>query len=108
MYGPGVAAKMSGDTGGRVINVRNEKGLEKAFDEISEELRSQYVLGYYPANHEARRLFPQDQGRSLPPGYQNPGSQGLLRAGALKRLFSDDGPVSDPRLHPATNPPCSY
>jgi VWFA-related protein len=49
-YGPGVAARMTGDTGGRVVNVRNEKGLEKAFDEISEELRSQYVLGYYPSN----------------------------------------------------------
>ncbi|MGD1212013.1 MAG: VWA domain-containing protein [Candidatus Acidiferrales bacterium] len=48
--GPGVASKMSGETGGRVINVRNEKGLEKAFDVISEELRSQYVLGYYPLN----------------------------------------------------------
>jgi VWFA-related protein len=49
-YGPGVAAKMTSETGGRVINVRNENGLEKAFDEISEELRSQYVLGYYPSN----------------------------------------------------------
>ena len=49
-YGPGVAAKIAQETGGRVINVRNEKDLEKAFDIISEELRSQYVLGYYPAN----------------------------------------------------------
>ena len=49
-YGPGVAAKITQETGGRVINVRNEKDLEKAFDVISEELRSQYVLGYYPAN----------------------------------------------------------
>ena len=46
----GVAAKIAQETGGRVINVRNEKDLEKAFDIISEELRSQYVLGYYPAN----------------------------------------------------------
>jgi VWFA-related protein len=49
-YGPGVAAKMSGDTGGRVVAVRSDKALEKAFDEISTELRSQYVLGYYPTN----------------------------------------------------------
>ncbi|MFZ0581309.1 MAG: VWA domain-containing protein [Candidatus Acidiferrales bacterium] len=48
--GPGVARKMAEDTGGRVIDVHNEKSLEKAFDEISEELRSQYVLGYYPTN----------------------------------------------------------
>ncbi|HTW22555.1 MAG TPA: VWA domain-containing protein [Candidatus Baltobacteraceae bacterium] len=49
-YGPGVASRMTSDTGGRVINVRNNNGLEKAFDVISEELRSQYVLGYYPSN----------------------------------------------------------
>ena len=49
-YGPGVASKMAGDTGGRVINVHNEKTLKKAFDEISQELRSQYVLRYYPSN----------------------------------------------------------
>src|ERR1700722_11652070 len=36
--------------GGRVIDVHNEASLEKAFDEISQELRSQYVLGYYPTN----------------------------------------------------------
>jgi len=48
--GPGVASKMAAETGGRVINVHNEKTLEKAFDVISEELRSQYVLSYYPAN----------------------------------------------------------
>jgi len=48
--GPGVAHRMAEDTGGRVIDVHNEKSLEKAFDEISEELRSQYVLGYYPLN----------------------------------------------------------
>ena len=48
--GPGVAHRMAEDTGGRVIDVHNEKSLEKAFDELSEELRSQYVLGYYPIN----------------------------------------------------------
>lgn len=49
-YGPGVASKMAHETGGRVINVRNDEGLRKAFDTIAEELRSQYVIGYYPSN----------------------------------------------------------
>lgn len=48
--GPGVANRMADQTGGRVIDVHNQKSLEKAFDEISTELRSQYVLGYYPTN----------------------------------------------------------
>jgi VWFA-related protein len=55
--GPSVARKMADDTGGRVINVHNEKTLEKAFDEISEELRSQYVIGYYPTNEKRDGTF---------------------------------------------------
>jgi len=46
----GVARKLADDTGGRVIYVSSEKKLEEAFDQISEELRSQYTLGYYPIN----------------------------------------------------------
>lgn len=51
MYSGGsVAAKMAKETGGRVISIRRAKDLDKAFQEISEELRSQYIIGYYPAN----------------------------------------------------------
>lgn len=46
----GVARRLADDTGGRVIYVSSEKRLEEAFDQISEELRSQYTLGYYPTN----------------------------------------------------------
>jgi VWFA-related protein len=45
-----VAKKLTDETGGRTIVVRNEKKLEEAFDQISEELRSQYTLGYYSTN----------------------------------------------------------
>jgi VWFA-related protein len=55
--GPSVASKMSSETGGRVIDVHNEKSLEKAFDEIAEELSSQYVLGYYPTNEKRDGTF---------------------------------------------------
>lgn len=55
--GPAAARKMSDDTGGRVINVHSEKSLEKAFDVISEELRSQYVIGYYPTNEKHDGTF---------------------------------------------------
>jgi VWFA-related protein len=46
-----VGDKLSKETGGRSISVRSEKKLLEAFDEISEELRSQYTLGYYPSNN---------------------------------------------------------
>ncbi len=56
-YGGGVAQELSSQTGGRVIPVRNENSLEKAFDVISEELRSQYVMGYYPTNQNRDGTF---------------------------------------------------
>jgi len=46
----GVAKKITDETGGRMIVVNSEKHLEEAFDQISQELRSQYTLGYYPTN----------------------------------------------------------
>jgi VWFA-related protein len=46
----GVAHRLADETGGRVIVVNSEKKLQEAFDQISEELRSQYTLGYYPSN----------------------------------------------------------
>jgi VWFA-related protein len=46
----GVAKRLTDETGGRTIVVRSEKNLEAAFDQISEELRSQYTVGYTPTN----------------------------------------------------------
>jgi VWFA-related protein len=46
----GVARRLTDETGGRMIVVRNEKNLEQAFDQISEELRSQYTISYVPSN----------------------------------------------------------
>jgi VWFA-related protein len=45
-----VARKLTDETGGRTIVVRNAKKLEEAFDEISDELRSQYTIAYYSTN----------------------------------------------------------
>jgi VWFA-related protein len=48
--GSSVARQMADETGGREIEIKSEKNLEAAFALISEELRSQYVVGYYPSN----------------------------------------------------------
>jgi VWFA-related protein len=53
----GVARKLTEDTGGRLIIVNSEKRMEEAFDQISEELRSQYTLGYYPTNNSRDGKF---------------------------------------------------
>jgi len=47
---PDVAKRIADQTGGRVIEVSSEKHLQEAFDQIAEELRSEYTIGYYPAN----------------------------------------------------------
>ena len=50
--GPGYMKKLCEETGGRVINVgNNQQKLQKAFDQISDELRSQYSIGYTPSNN---------------------------------------------------------
>jgi VWFA-related protein len=46
----GTAKKLTDETGGRTIVVNSEKKLEDAFTQISEELRSQYTIGYYSTN----------------------------------------------------------
>jgi VWFA-related protein len=46
--------KLAGDTGGRVINVGNNgKKLEDAFQQIQDELRTQYLASYTPTNAKA-------------------------------------------------------
>src|SRR3984957_20237943 len=45
--------QLSHDTGGRVINVGNNgKKLQEAFDQIQDELRTQYLVSYTPKNLE--------------------------------------------------------
>ena len=39
------------------IRDSSESHLEQAFDEISQELRQQYVLGYYPTNEKRDGSF---------------------------------------------------
>ena len=42
--------KMSEETGGRLFRVDKKNPLNKIFDQIQEEMRSQYSIGYTPAN----------------------------------------------------------
>ncbi len=42
--------KLAANSGGRLYEANSYGGLGKAFDQIAEELRRQYSLGYYPAN----------------------------------------------------------
>jgi VWFA-related protein len=57
-YGYTPMKKMTEETGGRVINVGNNgKKLEAAFQQIEEELRTQYVASYTPSNTKQDGTF---------------------------------------------------
>jgi VWFA-related protein len=50
--------KLAGETGGRVIEVGNKmEKLKSAFDQIAQELRSQYNIGYTPVNSKLDGSF---------------------------------------------------
>lgn len=70
-FGPansGVAHKMAEETGGRVIDVHSDKALQQAFTTISEELRQQYVIGYYPTNSAHDGAFRKIRVETVKPG----------------------------------------
>jgi len=49
--GDSTLKRYSDETGGRVIEVTRAKDTAQAFQEIAEELRTQYLLGYTPKNN---------------------------------------------------------
>lgn len=57
-YGYSAAKKIADETGGRVINVGNNgRKLEAAFQQIEDELRTQYVGTYTPTNNKLDGTF---------------------------------------------------
>jgi Ca-activated chloride channel homolog len=49
--------QMSSDTGGKYYYASNVSQLDKAFEQISDELRTQYLLAYYPVARRAASDF---------------------------------------------------
>lgn len=48
--GEGELRRMSDETGGRVFKVDRKHSLDQVFQEIQDEMRSQYAIGYTPTN----------------------------------------------------------
>ena len=46
----GVLQRMSSETGGHVYEVDRKHTLNIVFDELQQEMRSQYMIGYTPTN----------------------------------------------------------
>jgi VWFA-related protein len=79
------AKKLADETGGRTIDVHNSKDLLKAFDEISEELRTEYSLGYYPTNTKLDGTY-----RKLRVEVSNKDDKALTRKGYYAKTTEDN------------------
>lgn len=55
--GDSVLNKLSKETGGNVVRANRQKDLAEAFQEIADELRTQYLLGYTPNNAKRDGAF---------------------------------------------------
>jgi VWFA-related protein len=55
--GGGAMRKLSEETGGRVFKVDRKHTLEQVFQELQEEMRSQYAIGYTPLNDKKDGTF---------------------------------------------------
>lgn len=65
--------QLSEDTGGKHFYAKSQAQLDDAFRQISDELRTQYLLAYYPSqksDHEFRRIQVSITGVSSPPKYK--------------------------------------
>ena len=55
--GDSVLRRLSEETGGRVIQAKNQNDTSVAFQRIADELRTQYLLGYTPTNTKLDGTF---------------------------------------------------
>ena len=55
--GKKVLQQISRETGGRFFEVSKKHTLEKVYDEIDEDLRHQYSIGYSPDRTEAAKAY---------------------------------------------------
>ena len=81
----GAAKKLAEETGGRSIDVHNSKDLLKAFDDISEELRTEYSLGYYPSNTKLDGTY-----RKVRVEVNNKDDKALTRKGYYAKTTADN------------------
>jgi VWFA-related protein len=65
----GTLKKFSEETGGTTFVINNEHGFKKVFDQIAQELRTQYSLGYVSLNTARDGKYRQIKITARDPGY---------------------------------------
>jgi Ca-activated chloride channel family protein len=73
--------QLSHDTGGKYYYADSVKRLDQAFERISEELRTQYLLAYYPSRRLADSDFRRIEVQLQAPGQEDPGYTARYRSG---------------------------
>lgn len=76
--GMGAMEKITSATGGRIFDVRGKTKLAEVFDQIAEEMRHQYGVGFTPA--QADGLFHKIEVRCLRPGVKIQARNGYVAA----------------------------
>ena len=79
--GDRVLKDMAEETGGRIFEARNDRDLHSAFEQISNELRSQYSLGYSPANDARDGSYRRVEVRANGRGYKVQARKGYYAPG---------------------------
>ena len=78
--GDSVLNRLSKDTGGTVIRASRESDLAESFQEIAEELRTQYLLGYTPTHTKRDGSFRKIQVKVNERGYKVQARRGYYAA----------------------------
>jgi Ca-activated chloride channel family protein len=84
--------QMAEDTGGKSYYVESNKDLGPAFQKVSDDLRTQYVLGYYAPEKTPHNRS--DGYRSLQVEVTDPAQNGKVHLRARTGYYIDEKPVS--------------
>ena len=79
--GDRVLKDMAEETGGRIFEARNDRELHSAFEQISNELRNQYSLGYSPTNDARDGSYRRVRVRANGRGYKVQARKGYYAPG---------------------------
>ena len=97
--GYSAAKRISEETGGRLIDVGNNGDkLQAAFQQIEDELRTQYVASYTPSNTKLDGAFGTLRWNAEGTEPEGAGPQGLLRSAAGKYGKNPTGSAWEFRL----------
>ena len=96
--GKKILERISKETGGRLFEVTKKQSVDQIYDQIQQELRAQYILGYVPDKSPDERQLPQDSSHHEAERPDRASPRRLLRGPAAPT-------PTPPQPQPQRNPP---